>query len=217
MGEMKGDMAGGATVMAVLRAVGKLRPKVNVTAIIPATENLPGGSALKPGDVIKAMNGKTIEIISTDAEGRLILADALSYAVKNGLSPVVDVATLTGAVRVALGDVTVGVFSNNEGLSKKVMAAAGEAGERMWQMPMFEEYKEQYKSDVADMKNTGGRYGGAITAAQFVGEFVDDTPWVHLDIAGTSLTSKEKGYVVKGATGVTVRTLVNLVMSLAAE
>jgi leucyl aminopeptidase len=217
MGEMKGDMAGGATVMGTLRAVGKLRPKVNVTAIIPATENLPGGSALKPGDVIKAMNGKTIEIISTDAEGRLILADALSYAVKNGLSPVVDVATLTGAVRVALGDVTVGVFSNNEGLSKKVMAAAGEAGERMWQMPMFEEYKEQYKSDVADMKNTGGRYGGAITAAQFVGEFVDDTPWVHLDIAGTSLTGKEKGYVVKGATGVTVRTLVNLVMSLAAE
>ena len=217
MGEMKGDMAGGATVMATLRAVGKLRPKVNVTAIIPATENLPGGSALKPGDVIKAMNGKTIEIISTDAEGRLILADALSYAVKNGLSPVVDVATLTGAVRVALGDVTVGSFSNNEEFSKKVIAAAGEAGERMWQMPMFEEYKEQYKSDVADIKNTGGRYGGAITAAQFVGEFVGDTPWVHLDIAGTSLTSKEKGYVVKGATGVTVRTLINLVMSLAAE
>jgi leucyl aminopeptidase len=217
MGEMKGDMAGGATVMAAIRAVGKIRPKINVTAVIPATENLPGGSALKPGDVIKAMNGKTIEIISTDAEGRLILADALSYAVKNGLSPLVDVATLTGAVRVALGDVTVGVFSNNEDFSKKVMVAAGEAGERMWQMPMFEEYKEQYKSDVADVKNTGGRYGGAITAAQFVGEFVGDTPWVHLDIAGTSLTSKEKGHVVKGATGVAVRTLINLVMSLAAE
>jgi leucyl aminopeptidase len=217
MGEMKGDMAGGATVMAAIRAVGKIRPKINVTAVIPATENLPGGSALKPGDVIKAMNGKTIEIISTDAEGRLILADALSYAVKNGLSPLVDVATLTGAVRVALGDVTVGVFSNNEDFSKKVMVAAADAGERMWQMPMFEEYKEQYKSDVADVKNTGGRYGGAITAAQFVGEFVGDTPWVHLDIAGTSLTSKEKGHVVKGATGVAVRTLINLVMSLAAE
>ena len=217
MGDMKGDMAGGATVMAVMRALGTLKPKINVTAVIPATENLPGGSALKPGDVIKAMNGKTIEIISTDAEGRLILGDALSYAVKNGLSPVVDVATLTGAVRVALGDVTVGVFSNNEDLSKKVMVAAADAGERMWQMPMFEEYKEQYKSDVADVKNTGGRYGGAITAAQFVGEFVDDTPWVHLDIAGTSLTSKEKGHVVKGATGVAVRTLINLVMNLAAE
>jgi len=217
MGDMKGDMAGGATVMAVMRALGTLKPKINVTAVIPATENLPGGSALKPGDVIKAMNGKTIEIISTDAEGRLILGDALSYAVKNGLSPVVDVATLTGAVRVALGDVTVGVFSNNEDFSKKVMVAAADAGERMWQMPMFEEYKEQYKSDVADVKNTGGRYGGAITAAQFVGEFVGDTPWVHLDIAGTSLTSKEKGHVVKGATGVAVRTLINLVMNLAAE
>ncbi len=215
---MKGDMAGGATVMAAMRALwAQLKPKINVTAVIPATENLPGGSALKPGDVIKAMNGKTIEIISTDAEGRLILGDALSYAVKNGLSPVVDVATLTGAVRVALGDVTVGVFSNNEDFSKKVMAAAADAGERMWQMPMFEEYKEQYKSDVADVKNTGGRYGGAITAAQFVGEFVGDTPWVHLDIAGTSLTSKEKGHVVKGATGVAVRTLINLVMNLAAE
>ncbi len=217
MGDMKGDMAGGATVMAVMRALGTLKPNINVTAVIPATENLPGGSALKPGDVIKAMNGKTIEIISTDAEGRLILGDALSYAVKNGLSPVVDVATLTGAVRVALGDVTVGVFSNNEDFSKKVMVAAADAGERMWQMPMFEEYKEQYKSDVADVKNTGGRYGGAITAAQFVGEFVGDTPWVHLDIAGTSLTSKEKGHVVKGATGVAVRTLINLVTNLAAE
>ena len=215
MGEMKGDMAGGATVMAVMRALGTLKPKINVTAVIPATENLPGGSALKPGDVIRAMNGKTIEIISTDAEGRLILADALSYAVKNGLSPVVDVATLTGAVRVALGDVTVGVFGNNEELSKKVMAAAAETGERMWQMPMFEEYREQYKSDVADVKNTGGRYGGAITAAQFVGEFVGDTPWVHLDIAGTSLAKKEKDHVVKGATGVTVRTLINMVMNLA--
>src|SRR5512136_1567727 len=217
MGEMKGDMAGGATVMAVMRALGTLRPKINVTAVIPATENLPGGSALKPGDVVKAMNGKTIEIISTDAEGRLILGDALSYAVKNGLSPVVDVATLTGAVRVALGDVTVGVFSNNEDFSKKVMVAAADAGERMWQMPMFEEYKEQYKSEVADLKNTGGRPGGAITSALFVGEFVSDAPWVHLDIAGTSLTSKEKGHTVKGATGVAVRSLVNLVLNMAAE
>lgn len=215
MGDMKGDMAGGATVMATIRAVSKLKPKINVTAVIPATENLPSGSALKPGDVITAMNGKTVEIINTDAEGRLILADALSYAVKNGLSPLVDVATLTGAIRVALGDVTVGLFGNNEEFSKRVMAAAGEAGEKMWQMPMFEEYKEQYKSDVADVKNTGGRYGGAITAAQFVGEFVGDTPWVHLDIAGTSLTNKEKGYKVKGATGVTVRTLINLVVDLA--
>ncbi len=216
MGDMKGDMAGGATVMAAIRALAGLKPAINVTAVVPATENLPGGSALKPGDVITAMGGKTIEIISTDAEGRLILADALSYAVKNGLSPVLDVATLTGAVRVALGDVTVGVFSNNEELAGKVMAAAAQAGERMWQMPMFEEYREQYKSDVADVKNTGGRYGGAITAAQFVGEFAGDTPWVHLDIAGTSLSRKEKGPVVKGATGVAVRTLISLVTDMAA-
>ncbi|MDM8000151.1 MAG: leucyl aminopeptidase, partial [Dehalococcoidia bacterium] len=217
MGDMKGDMAGGATVMAVLRALRHLKPKINVTALIPATENLPGGGALKPGDVIRAMNGKTIEIISTDAEGRLILADALSYAVKQGLSPLVDVATLTGAIRVALGEVTVGVFSNNEEFQRKVMAAAADAGEHMWPMPMFEEYKEQYKSDVADLKNTGGRPAGAITSALFVGEFVGDTPWVHLDIAGTSLASKEKGHVVKGATGVGVRTLINLIMKLAAE
>ncbi len=217
MGDMKGDMAGGATVMATLRAVARLKPRINVTAVIPAAENLPGGRALKPGDVITAMNGKTIEIVNTDAEGRLILADALCWAVKNGLSPVLDVATLTGAVRVALGEVTVGVFSNNEELAAKVLAAASQAGERMWQMPMFEEYREQYKSDVADFKNTGGRYGGAITAAQFVGEFAGQVPWVHLDIAGTSLSSKEKGQVVKGATGIGVRTLINLVMDLAAR
>jgi leucyl aminopeptidase len=217
MGEMKGDMAGGATVMAVLRVLGQLRPKINVTGLIPATENLPSGTALKPGDVLRAVNGKTVEIVSTDAEGRLILADALSYAAKLGLSPMVDVATLTGACRVALGDVTTGAFANNEDLVKKVIAAAGEAGERLWQMPMYEEYKEQYKSEVADIKNSGGRYGGAITAAQFLGEFVGDSPWVHLDIAGTSFTGKDKGYLVKGATGVMVRTLTNLVLALAAD
>jgi leucyl aminopeptidase len=217
MGEMKGDMAGGATVMAVLLALGQLKPKINVTALIPATENLPSGMALKPGDVVRAMNGKTIEIVSTDAEGRLILADALSYAVKLGLSPIVDVATLTGACHVALGDVATGGFTNNEELVKRVVGLAEEAGERLWQMPMYEEYREQNKSDVADIKNTGGKYGGAITAAQFLSEFVGDSPWVHLDIAGTSYASKEKGYVVKGATGATVRTLISLVLSLASD
>jgi leucyl aminopeptidase len=217
MADMKGDMAGGATVMAALRGMAELKPKINVTAVIPATENLPGGAALKPGDVLKAMNGKTIEIISTDAEGRLILADALSYARKLGLSPLVDVATLTGACRVALGDVTTGAFTNNQEWLDKVIKAGEEAGEKLWQMPMYEEYKEQNKSDVADIKNTGGRYGGAITAAQFLSEFSEETPWVHLDIAGTSLSSKEKGYLVKGATGVGVRTLVNLAMALAEE
>ncbi len=217
MADMKGDMAGGATVMATLRAIAELKPKINITALIPATENLPSGAALKPGDVLKAMNGKTIEIISTDAEGRLILADALSYARKLGLSPLVDLATLTGACRVALGDVVSGAFTNNQEWLNKVIKAGEETGERLWQMPMYEEYKERNKSEVADIKNTGGRYGGAITAAQFLSEFVEDTPWVHLDIAGTSLSDKEKGYIVKGATGVGVRTMVNLALALAKE
>ncbi|TET50108.1 MAG: leucyl aminopeptidase [Dehalococcoidia bacterium] len=212
MGEMKGDMAGAAAVMAALAAIAQLRPQVNVTAVIPATENLPSGTALKPGDVLKAMNGKTIEIISTDAEGRLILADALSYAQKLGLSPLIDLATLTGACRIALGTLYAGLFSNNQDLTDKVLEAAQRAGERMWQMPMPEEYKEQIKSEIADVKNTGERAGGAITAALFLSEFVDTTPWVHIDIAGPANSSKESGYTVKGGTGVGVRTLVELAL-----
>jgi len=213
MDEMKGDMAGAAAVMMALAAIAQLKPKINVTAIIPATENLPSGSALKPGDILKAMNGKTIEVISTDAEGRLILADALSYAVKQGLSPLVDLATLTGACRVALGTLYSGLFGNDQNLIDKVLKAAQKTGERMWQMPLPEEYKEQNKSEIANIKNTGNRYGGAITAALFLAEFVDNTPWVHLDIAGPALSDKESGYIVKGATGVGVRTLVELALS----
>ena len=216
MGEMKGDMAGGAAVIAAMGAIAQLKPEINVTALIPATENLPSGNALKPGDVITAMNGKTIEIISTDAEGRLVLADALSYADKLKPKRIIDVATLTGACMVALGNICTGAFSNNQDLAKKVITAGNEAGERIWPMPMYEEYKEQNKSDVADIKNTGGRYGGAITAAQFLAEFVDNIPWVHLDIAGTNMTDKEQGYQIKGATGVPVHTLVNLALSLGA-
>jgi leucyl aminopeptidase len=212
MGEMKDDMAGGAAAIAALSAIAQLKPKVNVTAIIPATENLPSGTALKPGDILRAMNGKTIEVISTDAEGRLILADALSYAVKQGLSPLVDLATLTGACRVALGDGYSGAFTNNQELMDKVIKAAAKAGEKIWQMPLPEEYKEQLKSEIADIKNTGDRYGGAITAALFLTEFLDATPWVHLDIAGTASSSKGSGYSVKGATGVGVRTLVELAL-----
>ncbi|MFC1904081.1 leucyl aminopeptidase [Chloroflexota bacterium] len=214
MEEMKGDMAGGAAVIAAMSAIAQLKPRINVTAIIPATENLPDGNALKPGDVLTAMSGKTIEIISTDAEGRLILADALSYIKKLGAKRIIDVATLTGSCRVALGDICTGAFSNNQELANKVIAAGNEAGELIWPMPMFDEYAEQNKSNVADIKNVGGRLAGAITAAKFLAEFVDKTPWVHLDIAGTSLTEKEQGYQVKGATGVPVRTLVNLVLSL---
>ena len=215
MAEMKGDMAGAATVIAALSAIAQLKPKVNVTAVIPATENLPGGNALKPGDILKAINGKTIEVVNTDAEGRLILADALGYAIKQRLSPLVDLATLTGACHIALGDICSGIFGNSQELIDKVFKAGTKAGERLWQMPMYEEYKEQNKSDVADIKNSGGRWGGAITAAQFLAEFVGDTPWVHIDIAGTAMTDKERGYLVKGATGVGVRTLVNFALDSA--
>ena len=215
MEDMKGDMAGGAAVMAAISAIAQLKPRINAVAIIPATENLPSGNAMKPGDILTAMNGKTIEIISTDAEGRLILADALGYANKLGTKHIVDVATLTGAMRIALGDVYTGAFGNNQELMDRMIAAGAEAGELMWPMPIHERYKEQIKSDVADTKNVGGRYAGAITAAQFLAEFAGDTPWVHLDIAGTSMSEKEQTYLVKGATGVPVRTLVNFVLSLA--
>lgn len=214
MGEMKGDMAGGAAVIAAISAIARLGSKINVVAIVPATENLPSSSALKPGDILSAMNGKTIEIISTDAEGRLILADALCYANKLGAESIVDVATLTGACVVALGKVTTGAFGNNQNLVDKVVTAGKDAGEPIWPMPMFEEYRELIKSEVADIKNVGGRPAGAITAAQFLAEFAGDTPWVHLDIAGTSMTEKEHRYHVKGATGVPVRTLVNLTLKL---
>jgi leucyl aminopeptidase len=217
MEEMKGDMAGGAAVIAAMRAIAEFKAKINVTGLIPATENLPGGAALKPGDVLKAMNGKTIEVVNTDAEGRLILADALCYARKLGLSPLVDVATLTGACHVALGDVCTGAFGNNQETINKIIKAGEESGEKIWQLPMFDEYKESNKSDVADLKNSGGRWGGAITAAQFLAEFSQDTPWTHLDIAGTSYSSKERAYILKGATGVAVRTLVNFALAIAGE
>jgi len=217
MGEMKGDMSGGAAVIAAMAAIGQFKPAINVMALIPATENLPGGNALKPADILTSMEGKTIEIISTDAEGRLILADALGYARKHDTKRIVDIATLTGACVVALGTVTTGVFGNNQELVDQVIAAGTEAGEKMWQLPIFDEYKEQNKSAVADIKNTGGRDAGAITAALFVGEFAGDTPWVHLDIAGTNMINKTRKYEVKGATGVPVRTLVNLVVSLAGK
>jgi leucyl aminopeptidase len=215
MGDMKSDMSGAASVIAAIGAIAQLKPKVNVMAIVPATENLPSGTAFKPADILTAMNGKTIEIITTDAEGRLILADALGYAVKQGAKMIVDIATLTGACQIALGDITTGAFTNNQELLDKVIAAAKETGDKMWQLPTFEEYKELNKSDVADLKNTGGRNGGAITAALFVGEFAEKTPWVHLDIAGTALLDTAKGYYIKGATGVPTRTLITLVQSLA--
>jgi len=217
MVEMKGDMAGGADVIAAVGAIAALKLKVNVTAIIPATENLPGGRALKPGDVLKVSNGKTIEVVNTDAEGRLILSDALSYSVKQGVSPLIDLATLTGACHVALGDLYAGVFGNDQALVDSVMRAGAEAGEYLWQLPLPEEYKELNKSDIADIKNSGGRYGGAITGALFLQEFVGKTPWVHMDIAGPFMAEKTKGVLVKGATGFGVRTLIRLAINIAEE
>lgn len=218
MQAMKGDMSGGAAVISAMWAIGRLKPRINVTAVIPATENMPSGSATKPGDVVRAMDGKTIEVVNTDAEGRLILADAIAYARQQGLSPIVDVATLTGAMVVAIGKAATGCMSNNQELCQKVMAAGEATGEKFWQFPLYDEYKEHIKSDVADIKNVGKRgEGGAISAALFLADFVGDTPWVHLDMAGTDSVDRDKGAFVKGATGIPTRTLVNLVLALAGE
>lgn len=215
MGEMKGDMAGGAAVLGTMLALGQLKPKINILGIIPCTENMPSGHAYKPGDVISSMSGKTIEIITTDAEGRLILADAITYAQKLGATQIIDVATLTGACVIALGNTASGLITNHAGFCKQVVDAAKHTGEKMWELPNFPEYKEQIKSDIADLKNSGGRMAGAITAGVFIEQFVnDDIPWVHIDIAGTADRDKESGYIVKGGTGVGVRTLVQLAENL---
>ena len=217
MESMKGDMAGAAAVIAATMAVARLKLPIRLTTVVPATENLPSGSAMKPGDVLRAMSGKTIEVINTDAEGRLVLADALHYARGRQVTHLVDAATLTGACVVGLGTLNSGAFTNNQALLDKVLAAGRGAGERIWSMPMDPEYGELIKSDIAEIKNTGGRKGGAITGAKFLEHFVGDTPWVHLDIAGTFETDKEKGYQPKGATGVMVRTFVNLAVELLSE
>ena len=217
MEDMKGDMAGGASVIAAMKAIGRLKPKINVTGMIAATENMPGGSAQRPGDVVRSMMGKTIEVINTDAEGRLVLADALYYARQLGITRMVDIATLTGAVIVALGHACSGVMGNDQPLIDSLIKAGNSTGERIWQLPMYADYKEDIKSNVADIKNTGGRGAGPITAAKFLEEFTEDTSWAHLDIAGTYMASKQSGYLVKGGTGVPTRTLVNLALALAAE
>jgi leucyl aminopeptidase len=210
MHEMKTDMAGGAMMLGVMQAIAQLKPVARVVALVPATENMPSGKAYKPGDVITSLSGKTIEILNTDAEGRLVLADALTYARQLGCSVLIDAATLTGAVMIALGNITTGVFGWNKKWVERVLSSAAAVGEKMWQMPVDEDYRDLYKSSIADLANTGGRYGGAITAAMFVGEFAGDTPWVHLDIAGTRWSNEEKPYLAKGPTGAGVRTLVHL-------
>jgi leucyl aminopeptidase len=218
MGDMKADMSGAASVISAMSAIAQLKPALNVCVVVAAVENMPSGCAYKPGDIVKTMSGKTIEVITTDAEGRITLADAITYVnTKIKAKHIVDVATLTGACVVALGHVASGVFSNNQPLANKVLAAGKTTGELSWQMPMYDEYKDQNKSDIADMKNTGGRPGGAITAALLLAEFAEETPWVHMDIAGVDTFEKETGYYVKGCTGIPVRTLVSLAMEMAGK
>jgi leucyl aminopeptidase len=217
MEKMKYDMAGGAAMIGAMRALAALKPAIPVTAFIPAVENMPGSRAQRPGDIVTALSGKTIEVINTDAEGRLILADALVYARQLGCTHLVDAATLTGAIVVALGHYNVGLFANDDAMRERVLLAARAEGEKMWHMPLEDEYKDYLKSAFADIPNVGGRWGGAITAAMFLKEFAEETPWVHLDIAGTAWLDEGKPYMSKGPSGLPVRTMVNLAMNWKAE
>jgi leucyl aminopeptidase len=214
MEKMKYDMAGGATMLGVMRALAALKPNVKVICVVPSTENMPGGRAQKPGDIQTAMSGKTIEVLNTDAEGRLILADGIHYAKQLGATHLIDAATLTGAIVVALANVNVGVFGSDQPFTDKFLASAKATGEKMWQMPLDDEYREFIKGTVADIQNIGsGKGGGAITGAMFIKEFTGDSPWIHLDIAGTAWNDDAKPWLAKGPTGVALRTLINLVMS----
>lgn len=215
MEKMKYDMAGGAVVIGVIKAASVGRLPVNLVGILPATENLPGGTASKPGDIVKTITGKAVEIINTDAEGRLALVDAIGYALKyHKPKALIDIATLTGACSVALGNEAIAMMGNDETLMNKIKAAGEETYERVWQMPLYDEYKEYIKSDVADLKNTGGKSGSLVTAAYFLKEFAEETPWVHLDIAGTAWAEKDKPYIPKGASGIGVRLLLNFMKQL---
>ena len=213
MEKMKYDMAGGATMIGAMRAIALLKPKVKVIGVVCATENMPSGHAQKPGDVQIAMSGKSIEIINTDAEGRLVLADGLYYARQLGCTHLVDAATLTGAVVVALGYANAGIFANDEDMYNRFHAANAKAGEKMWRLPLDDEYKEQIRSSIADIMNSGGRWGGAVTAAMFLKEFAEDTPWIHLDIAGTAWMEDQKPWIAKGPSGIALRSLVEFVRS----
>ena len=208
MEQMKADMTGGAEVLATIRALAQLRLPLNVIGLLPVTENMPGGRATKPGDILTMLSGKTVEVQNTDAEGRLILADGLAYATRLKPKCIIDVATLTGACAVALGQFAIGMLGNNEKLKGQLKEAGEKSGERVWEMPLWDEYFEQLKSDVADMRNIGGRGGGMITAAMFLSKFVGDYPWVHLDIASTDWSASERAYIAKGPTGIGTRLLI---------
>jgi leucyl aminopeptidase len=210
MDRMKDDMSGGAAVVCAMRAIALLRAPVKVVAVVPSTENMPGGRALKPGDVLTGASGKTVEVINTDAEGRLVLGDGLWYAQQLGATHLVDVATLTGACVVALGKAASGLFGQPDGWVEVVRRVADRAGDRCWPMPLYEEYADQLRSEIADLLNSGGRPAGACTAAMFLKEFAGGLPWAHLDIAGTAWAEEVKPWQPKGATGVAVRTLAEL-------
>ncbi|MEW6738944.1 MAG: leucyl aminopeptidase [Nitrospirota bacterium] len=215
MEKMKYDMSGGASVLAIIKAASELELPVNIVGILPATENLPGGSASKPGDIVKTITGKTIEIINTDAEGRLALADAIGYAIKYYKpKAVIDIATLTGACSIALGNEAMAMMGNGDDLMEKLKRASEDTYERVWQMPLYDEYKDYIKSDAADIKNSGGKNGSLVTAGYFLKEFAGDTPWVHLDIAGTAWNDKDKPYMPKGATAIGVRLLLNFLKEI---
>jgi len=213
MEKMKYDMAGGAAMLGAMRAIALLKPRVRVIGIVCAAENMPSGTAQKPGDVQTAMSGKTIEIINTDAEGRLVLADGLAYARQLGATHLIDAATLTGACVVALGMVNAGAFSNDDATFAKFDAALAASGEKFWRLPLGDEYADMIKSDIADIKNTGGRWGGAITAAEFLHHFAEDTPWIHLDIAGAAWIEDARPYIAKGPSGIGVRSILEWVRS----
>jgi leucyl aminopeptidase len=216
MDRMKDDMAGGAAVICAMRAIGLLKPPIRVVGVVPSSENMPGGRAIKPGDVLTSASGKTVEVLNTDAEGRLILGDALWYAQQLGATHLVDLATLTGACVVALGKITSGLFGRPDAWVEVVRRTADRAGDRVWPMPLFDEYAEQLKSEIADMINSPGRPAGAITAAMFLKEFTGGLPWAHLDIAGTAWSDEARPYQLKGATGVGVGTLAELPFACAA-
>jgi leucyl aminopeptidase len=215
MEQMKYDMSGGATVLGVMRVAAQLQLPLNIVGFLPATDNMPSGTAIHPGDVVTSLSGKTVEIINTDAEGRLCLADALTYALRHKPIAMIDLATLTGAVVVALGHHAIGMMGNDAKLTAEIQKAADDTGERVWPLPLWDDYFNQIKSDVADLKNTGGRPGGSITAGLFLKQFVGETPWVHLDIAGTSWNGEgPRPYIPKGSTGIGLRLLVQYLTNL---
>jgi leucyl aminopeptidase len=215
MEEMKYDMGGGAAVIGAMQVIARLRPNVRVVGIVPASENLPSGRAVKPGDVVRSLSGKTIEVVNTDAEGRLVLADAITYAINRGATCVVDAATLTGACVIALGETRAAVMGTDQQVIDELVRAGEQCGERVWPLPLDEEYGELIKSDIADVKNVGNRTAGSITAGYFLKHFAGSVPWAHLDIAGTAWTETEKPYIAKGATGFGVRLLANFVLNRA--